>query len=566
MLFVILRRVRMDRLGQIGWGCYGLSLVLLAAVPFVGMATKGARRWIGVGAFSIQPSELAKLGLLLVLAHVLSSERPPGTRFLWAVGLWAVPTGLTLLQPDLSTALLLTALLVAMLILARIPWRFLLPPLGAAVIAAPLALPLLRSYQLERLQGFLTGSAEQAGGYTLQQAHIALATGGLTGRFRDGSSGLLAEYLPENHTDLAFASVAQQFGLVAGLLAVGVTVLLVWRLALAGRGSRTTVGMFVGGGLAVLFGTQVAISVAGNLGLLPIAGIPFPLMSYGGSAALVYLAGFGVVIAARRDGARRRLWAPPRWSRPTPRGLARLALGVSVALLASAGYGRHLQTARGASLREAGKTQMTRCVRLPARRGLITDRHGALLAGNADHNEVAALPAVLRRDPAALRTLAELLGRPAAELGKTISSSDPKSGDTPGSTGSSASAPSTVPTAERVTAAQRPRRRPPAVTQAGLSGGAVGGALPRLRRSRHGEGPQEVAGPPHRGAGRPERPRTPLRLRPAGRGRRAVLPRRSQGPPGGARPAPPAGPGAQPPPGHRSRTPDGSSRTPSAPP
>jgi cell division protein FtsI/penicillin-binding protein 2/cell division protein FtsW (lipid II flippase) len=447
MLFVILRRVRMDRLGQIGWGCYALAVVLLAAVPFVGMATKGARRWIGVGAFSIQPSELAKLGLLLVLAHVLSSERPPGTRFLWAVGLWAVPTGLTLLQPDLSTALLLTALLFAMLILARIPWRFLLPPVGAALIAAPLALPLLRTYQLERIQGFLTGSAEQAGGYTLQQAHIALATGGLTGRFRDGSSELLAEYLPENHTDLAFASVAQQFGLVAGLLAVAVTVLLVWRLALAGRESRTTVGMFVGGGLAVLFGTQVAISVAGNLGLLPIAGIPFPLMSYGGSAAVVYLAAFGVVIAARRDGARRRLWAPPRWSRPTPRGLARLALGVSVALLASAGYGRHLQTARGATLREAGKTQMTRCVRLPARRGLITDRHGTPLAGNADQNEVAALPTVLRRDPPAVRTLAELLGRPAADLDKTISSSEGmliRLGAVDG------------PTAERVTAAKVP--------------------------------------------------------------------------------------------------------------
>src|SRR4029077_16951318 len=129
----------------------------------------------------------------------------------------------------------------------------------------------------------------------------------------------------ENHTDLAFASVAQQFGLVAGLVAVVVTLLIVWRMALAGRESRTNVGMLIGAGLAVLFGTQVAISVAGNLGLLPIAGIPFPLVSYGGTAAIVYLAGFGVVLAARRDGARRRLWAPPRWARPSPRGGARLA-------------------------------------------------------------------------------------------------------------------------------------------------------------------------------------------------------------------------------------------------
>ncbi|HEV7864700.1 MAG TPA: FtsW/RodA/SpoVE family cell cycle protein, partial [Acidimicrobiia bacterium] len=421
VLLVVLRRVRMDRLAGIGWGCYGLSVALLAAVPFVGVATKGARRWIGAGAFSIQPSELAKLGLLLVLAHVLASDRPPGSRFGWALGLWAVPTGLTLLQPDLSTAMLLTALLVAMLILARIPWRYLLPPVIAAVVAAPLALPLLRSYQLERLQGFFTHSPDAAGGYTLQQAHIALASGGLTGRYGDLEHRLLAQYLPENHSDLAFASIAQQFGLVAGLVAVAVTILIVWRMALAGRASRTNVGMLIGTGLAVLFGTQVAISVAGNLGLLPIAGIPFPLVSYGGTAAIVYLGGFGVVLAARRDGARRRLWAPPRWARTNPRWLARIALGLTVVLLACAGYGRHVQVARGASLRQAGETQMTRCVRLPAPRGLITDRHGAVLAGNADQTEVAALPTVLRRDPAAVATLAGLLGRPAAELERTIS-------------------------------------------------------------------------------------------------------------------------------------------------
>jgi cell division protein FtsI/penicillin-binding protein 2/cell division protein FtsW (lipid II flippase) len=424
VLLVVLRRVRVERLPLIGWGCYGLAVALLTAVPFVGVAAKGAQRWIGAGAFSVQPSELAKLGLLLVLAAVLTSDRSPGRRFAYALGLWAVPTGLTLLQPDLSTATLLTALLVAMLILARIPWRFLLPPIGAAIVAAPLALPLLHDYQLERLQGFFTGSPDAAGGYTLQQAHIALATGGLTGRFGEGSHQLMAEYLPENHTDLAFASIAQQFGLVAGIVAVAVTVLIVWRMASVGRSSRSNIGMLVGAGLAVLFGTQVAISIAGNLGLLPIAGIPFPLVSYGGTAALVYLAGFGVVLAARRDGARRRLWAPPRWARSAPRWSARIAFSLTVVLLACAGYGRHLQLARGDSLREAGQTQMTRCVRLPAPRGAIKDRHGTVLAGNADSNEVAAVPAVLRRDPAAVGRLAELLGRPPAEIQDTVTRTD----------------------------------------------------------------------------------------------------------------------------------------------
>lgn len=423
-LFIGLRRVHVGRLAALGWACYGLSLVLLAAVPFVGTATKGARRWIGVGAFSVQPSELAKLGLLLVLAGVLSSDRPPGRRFLMAIGLWAAPTGLTLLQPDLSTALLLSVLLAAMLILARIPWRYLLPPLVAALILAPLALPLLQEYQLNRLQGFFTGSAEMAGGYTLQQAHIAVAMGGMTGRFGDEARRLLAEYLPENHTDLAFASVTQQFGLVGGLLAMGVTLLIIWRMALAGRGSRSPIGMLVGGGLAVLFGTQVFISVAGNLGLLPVAGIPFPLLSYGGSAAIVYLAAFGVVIAARRDGARRRLWAPPRWARATPRGLARLAFGLTVALLGSAWYGRHLQTARGDSLRQAARTQMTRCVRLPAPRGIITDRKGEVLAGNADSSEVAGIPTALKHDPATVDKLAELLGRAVDEVREKVSSSE----------------------------------------------------------------------------------------------------------------------------------------------
>jgi cell division protein FtsI/penicillin-binding protein 2/cell division protein FtsW (lipid II flippase) len=424
VLFVLLRRVRVDRLPALGWACYALSLALLAAVPFVGMATKGARRWIGVGAFSFQPSELAKLGLLLVLARVLSSDRPPGRRFLLAVGLWALPTSLTLLQPDLSTAILLTTLLGAMLIMARIPWRYLVPPLVAVLVLAPLALPLLQEYQLKRLQGFFTGSAEMAGGYTLQQAHIAVAMGGMTGRFGDEARKLLADYLPENHTDLAFASVTQQFGLAGGLFAVAVTLLIVWRMALAGRWSRAPIGVLVGGGLAVLFGTQVAISIGGNLGLLPIAGIPFPLLSYGGSAAVVYLASFGVVIAARRDGARRRLWAPPRWSRPTPRGLARLALGLTVVLLASTWYGRHLQTARGDSLRQAARTQMTRCVRLPAPRGLITDRHGAVLAGNAENSEVAGIPTVLKRERNATQTLAGLLGRPVEELQDKVESSD----------------------------------------------------------------------------------------------------------------------------------------------
>jgi len=420
VLLVALRRVRTERLVLLGWGCYGLSVLLLIAVLLAGLETKGARRWLGIGWLSVQPSELAKLGLLLVLAHVLASERPPGWRFLRAVGLSAVPIALTLAQPDLSTAMLLTALMAAMLILGRIPLRFLLPPVAAAAVAAPLAVPFLHAYQLQRIQGFFSRSGADGASYTLQQAHIAVASGGLTGRFGDPLHHLLAQYLPENHSDLAFASLAQQFGLVAGIAAAVVTLLLVWRMALASRSARTRLGMLVGAGLATLLGIQVVVSVAGNLGLLPIAGIPFPLLSYGGTAAIAYLAGLGVVLGARREGARRRLWAPPRWLKVYPRWAPRIALVLTGVLIACAAYGWHLQRARGDSLRQAGQSQMTRCISIPAPRGIITDRHGTPVATNAIRYVVAAVPREFRRAPSGMAALAGLLARPAPELDKAL--------------------------------------------------------------------------------------------------------------------------------------------------
>ncbi len=425
VLLLMLRRVRQaraERLAMLGWACYGLSIFLLFVVLVGGVEAKGARRWVGFGGFSLQPSEFAKLGLLLVLAHILASDDPPLRRLLKALGVAAVPIGLTVVQPDLSTALLLIALTAAMLLFGRIPWRYLLPPVVAVALAVPLAIPLLHSYQLERLQGFFSGTGDDGASYTLQQAHIALASGGLTGRFGDPADHLAAQYLPENHSDLAFASLTQQFGLVAGIAATLVTLLLVWRMALASRSSRTRLGMLVGAGLAALLGIQVVISVAGNLGLLPIAGIPFPLLSYGGTAAIAYLAGFGVVLGARRDGAKRRLWAPPRWVQATfyPRGLQRVALVLSGVLVACAVYGRHLQTARGESLRQAGQSQMTRCLRIPAPRGIITDRHGTPVVANIIGTQVAAAPHVLRRHPAEMGRLAGLLGRPPGELRKTL--------------------------------------------------------------------------------------------------------------------------------------------------
>jgi cell division protein FtsI/penicillin-binding protein 2/cell division protein FtsW (lipid II flippase) len=411
-------RIRVRYLAVLGWAAYGAALLLLLGVLAVGLSANGATRWIAIGSLSFQPSELAKLGLLLVLAAVLGSGRPAWQRFTLAVLLAVVPIGLTLLQPDLSTTMLLVVLAGSMLVLGRVPARFLLPLAAATLISVPLLIGLLKDYQLVRLGSFLVGAHESptGSGWAVRQAHIALGSGGLFGRTDDPLRGLRAQYLPEGETDLALASLIGQWGLVAGAGVVLAAIILVWRLALASRACRTPQGALVGGGLAIFMGVEIVISVGGTLGLLPLAGIPFPLLSYGGTALLVHLAAIGVVLAVRRDGARRQLWALPVRSNPRPRLVRLTALGLSVLLVAFGVYGLRLQLTRGESLLLVGEEQMTRCFRLPAARGTITDRHDAPLAVNAadvgkGKDQVLVVPALLRSRPADVDRLAELTGR-----------------------------------------------------------------------------------------------------------------------------------------------------------
>ena len=338
-------RIRARYLGVLGWAAYGAAVLLLVGVLAVGVTANGATRWIAIGPLSFQPSELAKLGLLLVLAAVLGSGRPAWQRFMLAVLLAVVPIGLTLLQPDLSTTTLLVVLAGSMLVLGRVPARFLLPLTAAALLAAPLDDRSSPDYQLVRLGSFLVGAHESptGSGWAVRQAHIAVGSAGLFGRTDDPLRGLRAQYVPERETDLALASLVGQWGLVAGAAAVLAAIILVWRLALASRACRSPHAALVGGGLAILMGVEIVVSVGGNLGLLPLAGVPFPLLSYGGTALVVHLAAIGVVLAVRRDGARRRLWALPVWRNPRPRLVRLTALGLSVLLVSFGVYGWRLQ-------------------------------------------------------------------------------------------------------------------------------------------------------------------------------------------------------------------------------
>jgi cell division protein FtsI/penicillin-binding protein 2 len=192
---------------------------------------------------------------------------------------------------------------------------------------------------------------------------------------------------------------------------------LVWRLALASRVPRAASGALVAGGLAVLIGVEVIVSVGGNLGLLPLAGVPFPLVSYGGTALLVHLAALGVALGIRRDSARRRLWIVPRWHSNRPRLVRLTALGLTGLLVLFGQYAWDLHSARGEELAAAGQDQMSRCIRIPADRGAITDRHGAPLAlssstTDAGVHEVIAIPSIVRSRPDDVARLAGLVGQP----------------------------------------------------------------------------------------------------------------------------------------------------------
>lgn len=416
-------RFRVRLLTVLGAVSYVLAVALMGVVAVAGVTANGATRWIDIGPFTFQPSELAKLGLLVALAGVLGSARPDWQRLVLALALAAVPIALTLLQPDLSTALVMIVLTVAMLVMGRVPGKLLLPLLAAAALLAPLGVGLLRPHQMQRLGSFLVGTQESptGAGYAVEQARISLGSGGPFGWYGNPLAELRARYLPERETDLALSGVVEQFGLVAGGIVVLAAIVLVWRIALAARQARNAHGALVCAGLAVLFGTETLVSVGGNLGLLPLAGIPFPLLSYGGSALLVKLAALGVALGIRHDGARKRIWALGLRRRNRPRLVRAVALGTTAVLAVFSAYGVNLQAVHGPELLAAAEDQMTRCIRIPAQRGAITDRHGTPVAFSTVDapdgvDEVIAVPALLRTRPDDVARVAAHVGRPAEEV------------------------------------------------------------------------------------------------------------------------------------------------------
>lgn len=287
---------------------YAATLLLLASVLILGEARLGAQRWLLLGPLGgFQPSELAKLAIIVTLArHLDSFKTLPRLRSLVPFGTHvALPMLLILRQPDMGTALVLLGILAAMLYVAGARPRDLAAVAAAAAGALPLFWNFLHDYQRRRLAAFWDPTADPLGaGYALIQAKIAVGSGQLFGKGLFAGTQNLLRFIPEQHTDFIFTVVGEELGLFGATVLLVLYLVWVWRALAIAAGARDRLGALIAAGIATMVAFHVVVNVGMTIGLMPVTGIPLPLLSYGGSSLLTTLAGTGMLLGIwhRRTG------------------------------------------------------------------------------------------------------------------------------------------------------------------------------------------------------------------------------------------------------------------------
>jgi rod shape determining protein RodA len=302
-----LSRVDYSRLREWKWGVYGLMIGSILLVYAAGVSARGSRRAIELGFFSFQPSELGKLLLVVALAAFTVdrlrrlNDRETTSRI---VLLALVPAMLVVGQPDLGSGLVYLAIVLAVLFVAGTKWTHFaaLGALGAlAVVAVVLAAPavgvqVLKPYQVDRLTAFLnpTDDLRKKEGYQINQSLTAIGSGGKNGRGEESTQTKL-DFLPEHHTDFVFSVVGEEFGFVGAALVLSMFALMIWRALRILTMSKNFYGALVAGGITAMLMFQVFVNVGMTIGIMPITGIPLPLISYGGSSVLTTLMAIGLL-------------------------------------------------------------------------------------------------------------------------------------------------------------------------------------------------------------------------------------------------------------------------------
>jgi rod shape determining protein RodA len=299
-VMVVLAQIHPDNFRRWSPWLYGLGIMLLVLVILFGELGKGAQRWLDLGFVRFQPSEMFKLTLPMLIAWYLAEKRlPPRTSRLVAATLFILlPVILIAKQPDLGTALLVGSGGAFALFLAGISWRLI--AVGGLLMAAmgPVTWYLMHDYQRQRVLTFLNPESDPLGtGYHIIQSKIAIGSGGISGKgWLNGTQSHL-EFLPERHTDFIFAVISEEFGLV------GVVALLLLYLFIILRGlyiasqAQDTFGRILAGALSMIFFVYLFVNAGMVTGLLPVVGVPLPLISYGGTSLVTILASFGILMS-----------------------------------------------------------------------------------------------------------------------------------------------------------------------------------------------------------------------------------------------------------------------------
>jgi rod shape determining protein RodA len=301
LVMIVASQISLQRLLRWGPWFYLVGVCLLLAVDIAGVGAKGAQRWLSIGGFRFQPSEIMKLVVPMTVAWYLAERTlPPSLKDIAiCLGIIAVPSGLILVQPDLGTSLLIAASGLFVVFMAGVGWGYIFGAAALAVLSAwPVWLYGLKAYQKQRILTMLNPESDKLGaGWNIIQSKTAIGSGGWDGKGWMAGTQSQLDFLPESHTDFIIAVLAEEFGLRGVLMLIGLYLLILLRGFWIGLHAHSSYGRMLAGSLTLTFFVYVFVNMGMVAGLLPVVGVPLPLVSAGGTSLVSLLAGFGLLMA-----------------------------------------------------------------------------------------------------------------------------------------------------------------------------------------------------------------------------------------------------------------------------
>lgn len=299
---VVMTQIRPERIEQFTPLFYVLTILLLVAVLFFGVTAKGAQRWLDLG-ITIQPSELGKISLPMMVAWIFkqASLPPRWNSLLAALAVIALMTGLIYLQPDLGTAILIALSGLVVIYLAGLSWRFIAAITTLAVASLPVIWYFMLDYQKHRVLTFLNPESDPLNrGWNIIQSKIAIGSGGFSGKGWTMGSQTQLDFLPEHSTDFILSVLSEEFGFIGVVALFILYFCIIMRCFYIASQAKNTYNRLLCGALSLIFFVYVIINAGMISGLLPVVGVPLPLVSYGGTSVLTLLLSFGIITAVHK--------------------------------------------------------------------------------------------------------------------------------------------------------------------------------------------------------------------------------------------------------------------------